>query len=78
MKLILLSAGAMLILWGTDRHHRHDVNQADRIAQLEALAACRPTHPGQIAAISLRNGVTECAITDQVGGRRRVVERRVM
>lgn len=74
MKLLIIAAG-MLILLAFDKH---DDIRTKRIAQLEAMADCRPQQDGQIAALTQRNGVTECAITDQVGGRRRVVERRTM
>lgn len=48
-----------------------------RIAELERQAstvdACRPIHEGEIAAMSMRGGEIQCAVTSRVGGVRRVV-----
>ena len=69
-----LAIGLALLLWWALA--KHDQLQEARITHLEKFAICYPEQDGQIAALSLHNGVVECAVTGKGNGGRKLLSRR--
>lgn len=66
----VLSAVCYLVL--ASEMERRDQRIAELEQQAHTAAACRPIRDGEIAAMSMRGGEIQCAVTRREGGIRKV------